>query len=118
MNMFDTIWPDVVVNHVDGIFQAISETLDPEEVSPEILRSQLSKHLLDKHLNGQEFILSEEEFTQIYMLSSIETTLQQLQEKKLVNSIENEHGELVYWLTPMGKEVANSKVGNAKNTTL
>ena len=43
------------------------------------------------------------------MLSSIETTLQQLQEKKLVNSIENEHGELVYWLTPMGKEVAASK---------
>lgn len=113
--MTDTIWPDRVLEYADSVLKAIQDELDPEEVNPEILREELHRALFARMMQDSPLILSEEEFSQVYMLAAVQTTLSSLMERGIVDSIENEEGVPVYWLTPAGKEVVEQENIPVKN---
>jgi len=103
MNDDVTIWPDAVNDAANNMVEAIQDLLDPEETSEHLLREQLSKHLLEKFIAGETLLLTEEEFERAYAIASVHTTLQRLTEGGFVQSVEDEDGEPVYWLTEQGK---------------
>lgn len=101
-----TIWPDAVNDATAAIIEVIHDMLEPEEVEESLLRDELSKAFLEKFLSGETLLLTEEEFGKAYALASVVTTLQRLASKGLIQSVEDENGEPVYWLTEEGKEQA------------
>ena len=113
--MTDTIWPDRVLEYADSVLKAIQDELDPEEVNPEILREELHRALFARMMQDSPLILSEEEFSQVYMLAAVQTTLSSLMERGIVDSIENEEGVPVYWLTSAGKEIVEQENIPVKN---
>jgi hypothetical protein len=78
------------------------------------LYNSIGGKLLEQFLNGGEDVLlvSESEFEQILSYALIQTCLDSLLDEKLIDTIENEHGENVYWLTSDGKNRAKKLTKN------
>lgn len=102
--MGDIIWPQPVIRASENILKVIRDSLDLTEVQPEVLRENLRTVFLEKFNSNQELVITEDEFVKTYTTSVIQTTLNSLQAKGLVNSIEDEKGENVYWLTDAARD--------------
>lgn len=113
--IIDIIWPEKVLEYVNSVMVAIETELDPEEVSPTILREELHRVVFARMMQDTSLILSEEEFSHIYMLAAVRTTLTSLMDRGIVDSIENEDGVPVYWLTPTGKKIVEQENIPVKN---
>ena len=95
-----------------GFFDDKNEFPDKEsiELGKINLWNMLGESLLDKYLNNSEFsemrsLIPITEMEKILQHTIIQTNLDMLISDGLVDGIENEHGEMVYWLTKKGKEI-------------
>jgi hypothetical protein len=102
----DVIWPEAILEYVNAMLTAVDDILTEGNTSKDILRNELCSKVLPKYLSGEDFILSEDEFSQAYTLAAIETSLQRLTGEGIVKCVENENGEMVYFLSEKGKVIS------------
>lgn len=82
-----------------------------EETAKTHLWNFLGEILMEKFLDGtNDYIASPEEISRVITNTVIQTNLDSLMEEKLIDGIENEDGEMVYFLTDKGKQ-ANKDMG-------
>jgi hypothetical protein len=101
-----TTYPEPIVEAVEefiktGIFD---DYFKEENVEPEYLTEQLSHILLTKFIAGEDTSLNEEEICQAMALAGVYSGLESLKKKGLANSIEDEQGEELFFLTQEGKQ--------------
>lgn len=84
---------------------AIDEQIDPDKFC-EIVQDEICKEVLPKWLNdSDDFELNDDELLEVIKISFTEYNLYSLQSKGLVDSIENEHGETIWFATEKGSKV-------------
>jgi len=66
----------------------------------------INKFLLPKFINGEELLLIEKEIIELYGMCTANLTISSLKEKGLVDTIENQNGEEIIFLTKEGKKIA------------
>lgn len=99
--------------------EAVQELLKPtmeiavssgltDNIRIEILEKMLCDIALKKFFGGSEMIWGEEEFSETINLAFAHTQIENLRDLNLIDSIENEEGEEVVWLTDEGKELIES----------
>lgn len=89
---------------------------DPNEIPPTHkeqgrvnLWNTAGEELLDKFFQGSaDYIFTEDEVSKILVNTIIQTNLDSLMEDKLIDGIEDENGEMRYWMTDKGKELHKS----------
>lgn len=119
------IFPDFIVDKLENFIQTISDEgqffEDPMEFSDkesvEIgkvhLWNMLGKEYLDKYLkDSEEIYFTPDELHSILVHVIIQTNLDLLMKDKLIDGIEDENGEMRYWLTNEGKNVYKSLGGD------
>jgi hypothetical protein len=109
----------VAENYPDAVKEFVIETMVGanqlqllEDVDPAILEDILCKSALQKFLGDGEIMWSEEEVYDALNLAEVQSQLVELFEEGLVDSIEDENGEEIVWLTEKGKQL----VETVKNT--
>lgn len=77
-----------------------------EETAKTHLWNILGEVLMEKFLNGSEdYIASPEEISRVIANTVVQTNLDSLMKENLIDGIENENGEMVYFLTEKGKKM-------------
>lgn len=110
------LFPDSVRDALNKLTIAVEEVGffdDPNEFPPEHkeqaktnLWNIAGEKLLCKFIVGSpDFLLDEDEVNKILVNTIIQTNLDSLMEEKLIDGIEDENGEMKYWLTEKGKEI-------------
>lgn len=88
-----------------------SRFFSDEDVDENITFKEFADSILPKWINGEDIhdeeLLSEDDFSRILNLSIFKTNLESLRNKNLIDSIEDEKGEEIFFLTKKGKEVTN-----------
>ena len=62
------------------------------------LRNYTGEVLMKSFLNGEELLFNESEFEEMLQKSIIASCLDSLLDQNLIDTIEDEHGENVFWL--------------------
>lgn len=76
------------------------------EIGKVNLWNLMGEAYIEKYLkNVDEITFTPEEVEKVLVHVVIQTNLDMLLKDKLIDGIENENGEMVYWLTEKGKEV-------------
>lgn len=87
----------------DEIFKA-------EQIVEDVAFLNFSEFFLEKWVNGDSSgEITADEFVFIMKKTIIGSNLISLKNKELIDSIENENGEMVYFLTPAGKSFLNKE---------
>ena len=68
----------------------------------------INKFMLPKFLNGQDLLLTEDEVKKLFCLLISGISIESLKLKGLVDTIENEKGETIIFLTQEGKEISKT----------
>jgi predicted transcriptional regulator len=77
---------------------------ETEKADYNITFRRFADSALRKWIKGEEMEdFTEDEFSQILRFSMVETDLNRMEEKGLLDSIEDENGESMYFLTDKGK---------------
>jgi len=66
---------------------------------------QASEKLLEKFLKGEDLELVEEEINDIISKTTVDTVISSIKRKGLLNTIDDENGEEILFLTDLGKKV-------------
>lgn len=116
-----TKFPDFVTEKLDSFVEHISNEGEffsdpgefPDKESVEIgkihLWNMLGQAILERYLKDPEDVtLTVEEVEKLLINVIIQTNLDLLLNDKLIDGIENEHGEMVYWVTDKGKDIYKS----------
>lgn len=85
---------------------AIEQEADPDKFS-HYFNDSLCKKVFPKWLNSEDIILTENEVIECLNFAWAEYNLNSLKEKGLIDSIEDENGEEVWFPTQNGKKYAN-----------
>jgi hypothetical protein len=109
-----TTYPQPVLDNVNSILETCEESelfSDSEvEVNKSILENLLLESALDKFLhNDGVFVWYEDEMEVIISEAIIYTAINNLRENGLVDSIEDENGEEVFWATEEGKKLIGKR---------
>jgi hypothetical protein len=65
--------------------------------------------LLSKFIAGDDnYLLNEDEVNKILVSTIVQTNIDSLMDDKLIDGIENENGEMIYWMTEKGKDIHKS----------
>lgn len=79
------------------------------ETDADILEEMLCKLALQKFLNGGDMYWdSEQEFVDACKLATVHSVIRSLQKEGLIDSIENEDGEEVVWVTDKGRALVST----------
>jgi len=84
----------------------IEQGSDPNKLFTYI-KDSVSEKVFKKWLNSEDIILTESEAIECLNFAWTEYNLNSLKEKGLVDSIENENGEVVWFPTENGKKYTN-----------
>lgn len=86
---------------------------DPQEIPPNYVEQAkinlwniTGEELLCKFISGSDYLFNEDEVSKILTTTIIQTNLDSLMDEKLIDGIEDENGEMKYWPTEKGKELA------------
>jgi hypothetical protein len=79
---------------------------------PDILEDLLCKLALDKFLGNGEMHWGEEEFVDCCNQAVAHTMIRDLKNEGLVDSIEDENGDEVVWITEKGREITRRITGD------
>jgi len=104
------IYPEQVLQRGNELFEGLKEAgyLEPDaEIDNSLLLENLCKFFLGKFLDGADLSITEDECDEIYIISGINTSLNTLIEKGLFDSIEDENGEEIFFMTEKGKQLQN-----------
>jgi hypothetical protein len=79
---------------------------------PDILEEMLCELALNKFLADGEMHWDEHEFVECCQLAAAHTVIRDLKNEGLIDSIEDENGEEVVWITAKGKEITRRITGD------
>ena len=88
---------------------AVEQGANPDKFV-EFLKESLSKKTFPKWLNGGEIILTEQEVIECVNYSWAEYNLNYLKDQGLIDSIENENGEEIWFPTEEGRKYQNENL--------
>ena len=107
-------FPDSVQEQITKFVNALEEDQffdDPisfppnsKEIAMIHLWNYVGEALLSKFITGSEDLITEDEMDKILMNTVVQTNLDSLMKDGLIDGIENEDGEMVYWMTEKGKD--------------
>ena len=103
-------YPDAVRNAVNLAMEVIvdAEMVGPEtDTDADIMESLLCESALTKFLGDGEIFFNEEEFVSMCHLAAAQTAIRDLKDAGFVDSIEDENGREIMWLTQQGIDHAN-----------
>jgi len=119
----DYIIGTVAENYPDAVREFVIETMVGanrlqllEDVDPAILEEILCESALHKFLSSNEMMWSEEEVYDALNTAEVRSQLNVLFDEGLLDSIEDENGQEVVWLTDKGKQIVET-VKNTKHDT-
>jgi hypothetical protein len=104
------IYPEQVLQRGNEVLEGLREAgyLEQDaEINNSLLLENLCKFFLDKFMAGDDLIITEDECDEIYIKTGINTSLDSLIEKGLFDSIEDENGEEIFFMTEKGKQLQN-----------
>lgn len=99
------MYPLAVQKRAKDMVNDISEILIEEDISAKEMEKSFSSRLIKRFLEGTELILSGDEIEEALDEAILATTYNSLVEKGLMDCVENEKGENVYFLTELGKTI-------------
>ncbi len=100
-------YPEPVSEITEKLLESLIEErfFEEEQADYNITFRRFAESALSKWIKGNDMDdFSEEEFSSILRYSIVESDLLRLNEKGLLDSMEDANGELVYFLTDKGKE--------------
>lgn len=119
----DYIIGTVAENYPDAVREFVIETMVGanrlqllEDVDPAIFEEILCESALRKFLSGNEMMWSEEEVYDALNTAEVRSQLNVLFDQGLLDSIEDENGQEIVWLTDKGKQIVET-VKNIKHDT-
>lgn len=104
------MYPEPIIEVTNKIYDVFEEDLindssKDSKFCEEIAAETISEFMLPKFLEGDELKLYETEIENLYKQCVVDITIASLKEKGLVNTIENEKGETITFLTKKGKSI-------------
>lgn len=99
------MYPKKIVDFAEDIVydifseEALSSELIADGLDFELFKENVKKHGLELFLRGDEPSFSKEDFLKIIEQTLLEGALNGLMEKKLIDAIDNENGETIYFGT-------------------
>ena len=101
-------YPETVSEITEKLLEGLDEEgfFKNEEADYDITFKRFAQFLLARWIKGedlQEF--TEEEFSKILNFSIVETDLEKLVERNLINWVEDENGDPLYFVTDHGKKI-------------
>lgn len=102
-----TNYPNPVLQKTNQMINSLSELLEESDalVGKEELEESFSKRLLKRFLTGTDLELSDAEIEESVEEASMTTAYNGLVRKGMMDCIEDENGEAVYFLTDKGKKL-------------
>lgn len=103
------MFPESVLETANAVYDIFEEDIvkktekDPEFCRP-ICMDIFSEFFLPKFLNGEDLTMSESDVGPLYFQCITNVSIESLKQKGLINTIEDESGEEVVWLTEEGKK--------------
>ena len=99
------MYPVAVQNRAKQLVNDIAEILVEEDISESEMTKSFSSRLLPYFLAGKELSLSANEIEDALDEAILASTYNSLVSKGLMDCVENEEGENVYFLTELGKTI-------------
>lgn len=112
-------YPESVSEFVEKLLESLEEEgfFEKEGADYNITFGRFADSVLKKWVKGEDIeSISEEEFVGILNLSIVQSDLQGLTERGVLDTIENEEGEPMYFLTEKGKIEMEKFLGKNKST--
>jgi hypothetical protein len=102
------MYPQPVREFVEKVIQSLDKSgfLIENDVDYESATKAFSGIVFERWKRGDELVMTEEEAMEGMKLSIFEATMKSLIKKNMVDTIENQNGEPVYFLTKEGKKYA------------
>lgn len=104
------IYPEHIVKYAADVIKAVEESEKEmnefdSELDYQLLEDEIKEAALEKFLDESEndIILTESEFVDCYKIAVANKAIAGLKEKGMVNTIEDENGEILAFLTEKGK---------------
>ncbi len=103
--MEKTNWPERVRVEAEKVVELLKETLQPEDPTPEYLVETIAEIFFNCFTNGEEFLMTEEQFEYAFFKAGFNQELDQMKEDGLIDWIEDENGEDILFMTQKGKSI-------------
>ena len=106
------MYPQSVNEFVAKVVDSLEESgfLKQENIDRESAIEAFGEIIFEKWMRGDELIMTEEEATKGMQMSVVISAMKNLMNEKLVDTIEDENGEPVYFLTKEGRDYAENKL--------
>jgi hypothetical protein len=110
-------YPDSVSEFSGNLVDVLEEFgffVEEPDANPSILFKNFCEEFMPKWIEGkspEEYLENEDAFQRVIVKSITESVLTDLKERGMVDSIEDENGEEVFFLTPIGKGEVESMNG-------
>ena len=106
------MYPQSVNEFVARVVDSIEESgfLKEENIDKESATEAFGEIIFDKWKRGDELIMTEEEAIKGMQMSVVISGMKELMRKNLVDTIEDENGEPIYFLTKEGRDYAENKL--------
>lgn len=79
---------------------------DMKETAKVHLWNILGEVFITKFIEGKDdYLITEDEMNKVLTTTIIQTNLDSLMTENLIDGIEDENGEMRYWVTPKGKDI-------------
>ncbi len=107
-------YPDAVQELVNTTMEVAYYYDLMDEVDPAVLEELLCESALQKFFGGGEMKWDEEEFTETIGIATAHTHINHLKKLGFVDSIEDDKGDEIIWVTDKGKELVSTIKTNQK----
>lgn len=110
---------DIVYRFIDVLVESGFYD-DPNEFQPTYVDlaidytwNMVGDAYLSRFLAGEDYsMLPEKEAEKVLNMILLQTNLTSLMDSGMINGVENEHGEMVYWATDKGKQYNSDELSN------
>ena len=104
------MYPEIITEYTDDLSNHFREWAKTEDLDPDkfctILSYELSKRVFPKWIkDSSDFLLEEEEILDAMNFSYTDYQLQSLKDKVLIDCIDNEDGETIWFPTEKAKSL-------------
>lgn len=103
----ETTYPEEVSIRASYVTHIFKEIL--EEIDPQIFFEEICLILIEDFIEGGDYTLTIDSLENAQIKSSIKTALKLLKEEGLIDSVENETGDEIIFLTKEGQDYTNEQ---------
>jgi len=106
------MYPESVTSNAEKVYNVFAEDLiTMTDRNAEFCKlcgmEVINRYLLPKFLNGEDLLIDEDDVNKLFSMCIGNISIESLKEKGLIDTIEDEKGEEVIFLTKKGKELKN-----------